>query len=159
MRVTCLNNCCELEIHPYLPRGNVCWSKLGKRRKAGIFGRDETTGKLLIVQSRGKLWGPPKGGIQPNETPEQAAVRELREETGLRISQESLANTTVTRLKTKTVYYHYSFSETAPVSVQNIPGNDANGIGWVHPQCIQELASTGRIELSAHMQKLLQRIE
>jgi len=33
---------------------------------------------------RGKNWGLPKGLIEPRETPEQTAVREVREETGLR---------------------------------------------------------------------------
>jgi len=33
---------------------------------------------------RGDLvWGLPKGGVEPDETPESAAIREVREETGL----------------------------------------------------------------------------
>jgi 8-oxo-dGTP pyrophosphatase MutT (NUDIX family) len=38
----------------------------------------------LIATAGGKRWQLPKGGIDPGETPEQAAVREVREETGLK---------------------------------------------------------------------------
>jgi 8-oxo-dGTP pyrophosphatase MutT (NUDIX family) len=37
----------------------------------------------LIATAGGKRWQLPKGGIDPGETSEQAAVREVREETGL----------------------------------------------------------------------------
>lgn len=39
-------------------------------------------GKLLVFYRRGS-WDLPKGKIDPSETPEQAAVREVQEETGL----------------------------------------------------------------------------
>src|SRR5262252_6642325 len=38
----------------------------------------------LIATAGGKRWQLPKGGIDPGETIEQAAVREVREETGLK---------------------------------------------------------------------------
>lgn len=41
-----------------------------------------TNGQLLVFYRRGS-WDLPKGKIDPGETPEQAAVREVQEETGL----------------------------------------------------------------------------
>ncbi len=37
----------------------------------------------LISRQGGEIWSLPKGHIDPGETPEQAALREVREETGL----------------------------------------------------------------------------
>ena len=38
---------------------------------------------LLIATAGGRRWQLPKGRIEPGESPEQAAVREVREETGV----------------------------------------------------------------------------
>lgn len=160
MRVTCLQGCCELEILPYLSsEERVRWSSLPRRHKAGVFTTENMSGKILLVQSCGKLWGPPKGSMEPEETPESAAVRELREETGVIISSNDLATANTTRLRTRTVYYHYNLPQPTPVSVQNLPGNDANGVGWIRKECIMELRETGRIELTTHALKLLQSLD
>jgi len=39
---------------------------------------------LLIYSNRNKIWGFPKGHIEPQENEREAACREIREETGLR---------------------------------------------------------------------------
>ena len=38
---------------------------------------------LLIYSGRNKIWGFPKGHIEPGETEKDAALREIKEETGL----------------------------------------------------------------------------
>jgi 8-oxo-dGTP pyrophosphatase MutT (NUDIX family) len=47
----------------------------GAEKHAAIIGRLDRKGRLL--------WSLPKGHIEPNETPEQTAVREIAEETGI----------------------------------------------------------------------------
>lgn len=42
---------------------------------------------LLILHSQGSHWGFPKGKANPNETALETAVRELKEETGLRVTK------------------------------------------------------------------------
>jgi 8-oxo-dGTP pyrophosphatase MutT (NUDIX family) len=56
-----------------------------KLKKAGSFVYTSKKQKILLVQSRGQMWGPPKGSIQPNEEPLECAIREVKEETGLDI--------------------------------------------------------------------------
>jgi 8-oxo-dGTP pyrophosphatase MutT (NUDIX family) len=42
-------------------------------------------GRIALVRERGKAgWGLPKGRIEPRESLEEAALREVREETGIR---------------------------------------------------------------------------
>tara|TARA_R110000824_G_scaffold48377_1_gene136637 strand:+ start:51 stop:470 length:420 start_codon:yes stop_codon:yes gene_type:complete len=51
-------------------------------------------GKILLLLREGgwksSHWGPPGGGVDKGETPEQAAVRETFEESGLRVKPEDL---------------------------------------------------------------------
>lgn len=57
---------------PLHSAGGVVW-------RAGVGG----TEVLLIHRHRPSEWRLPKGKLKPGETPEQAAVREVREETGV----------------------------------------------------------------------------
>ena len=58
------------------------------RRSARVILADGAD-RLLLFQSEG-FWFTPGGGIEPGETIEQAATRELWEETGLRIEPDQL---------------------------------------------------------------------
>src|SRR5882724_7338062 len=53
----------------------------------GVLARETATGREFLVIHRRRYddWCLPKGKLQPGETPEQAAVREVREETGYHV--------------------------------------------------------------------------
>ena len=51
------------------------------------FSKIDGEWKVFLIQYRGyeQYWGCPKGHLEPNETHEEAARRELKEETGLEV--------------------------------------------------------------------------
>lgn len=55
--------------------------------KAGIIVIDARTSSLLLVQSYGGLYSIPKGSMERGEDPCAAALRELKEETGMNVSR------------------------------------------------------------------------
>lgn len=57
---------------------------------AGLV-RNEKGQILFLVRSDNGLWDLPAGAIDPGETPAQAVVREVREETGLHVEPTSVA--------------------------------------------------------------------
>lgn len=49
-----------------------------------VFRQDADRTLVLLIRDAHRNWGFPKGHVEGDETPEDAAVREVREETGLR---------------------------------------------------------------------------
>ena len=59
--------------------------RVKEERSAGgvVFRRTEEGTRLLLILDAYENWGLPKGHIEPSESPKQAALREVREETGI----------------------------------------------------------------------------
>jgi 8-oxo-dGTP pyrophosphatase MutT (NUDIX family) len=50
----------------------------------GVVVRSEDDLQVCLINPVGRrVWGLPKGGVEPGESPEEAALREVREETGI----------------------------------------------------------------------------
>jgi ADP-ribose pyrophosphatase YjhB (NUDIX family) len=142
---TCLNKCCKINVDPYFGS----FGRKIKTKKAGIFIIDKDTGKLLVVQSRGNLWGIPKGSFKKGETSRECAIREVEEETGIEISMNQLDNNFL-NIKNNAFYYYLELNE-VPISIQtNLPDNDVNGISWIKVSCLVELVENGYIKLNKH---------
>lgn len=151
----CSNKCCTFKIIPYT-HGHNSYSLHRCAGKAGVVLHDIIQDKILIVQSRGNLWGPPKGTLKYGESHRNCAVREVKEETGLTISSESF--TRAVNLPNRVVYFYMELQE-IDVTVQNhINDNDANGIGWIKLKCLQQCVQNGNISLSKHCQIVLKRL-
>lgn len=99
-----------------------------------IVFRDD--GAVLLVQ-RGRApsagtWSLPGGRIERGETPEQAAVREVREETGLVVDRPW--HLEIVRVADgDTVYViHEIVCEPTDATIDPFPGDDAAAVAWVH---------------------------
>ena len=156
---TCTDNCCVFKITPYK---QIKWSstdgwKQSSNRvtKAGSFIIDASTSKILLVQSRGQMWGPPKGTMQDNETYEECAIREVYEETGIILHTSQFLTSTIVR--NKAIYYNVELKETEITPQNHIKDNDANGIGWFNINCLDELIKLGKISVNQHCKILIKK--
>lgn len=142
----CNKECCKLKISKYNPPVTNEYTR--RRKKAGVFIYDPNSDKVLLVQSRGKFWGPPKGGMNPCETERICAVREVKEETGLDIEMNDF--TKATKIQNKAIYFYIEKNE-CEVNVQiDMIDNDANGIGWIKLECLSRSIENGELNLSKH---------
>lgn len=147
----CEKGCCSIKVKIY-NQSPVHRPRRGNCRKAGVFIYDPKEDRVLLVQSRGQLWGPPKGTLEVelNETSVQCAIREVKEETGLDVVGENFSR--ATKIKNRAMYY-YVERDTCDVEVQHhedCKDNDANGITWIKVQCLEECILAGRIVLNQH---------
>ncbi len=129
--LTCPNGCCALRVHAAAPAPY----HRKPRPKAGVVVHDPASDSLLLVQSRGNLWGVPKGGCEPGESYQQSAARELMEETGLTFDIDNVHKTT--SIQNTGVYFLMTTVRREVVVQTTTHDNDANGIGWVKIKCLE----------------------
>ncbi len=109
------------------------------------FLKEEGTWKVLLILHReGNHWGFPKGKANPGETPLQSATRELKEETGLIVSDVLLQQPMIEQYQfrrkrqfiVKTVQYFPAFVE-GSLNLQEEEIRDAK---WMTiPEALQQL--------------------
>ena len=156
----CDNQCCNYKITPYKQikwnNGDGWKSTSGKIVKAGGFIIDPSTHKILLVQSRGQLWGPPKGTIQDDESVEDCAIREVIEETGIQLNCTQFIGQP-TLVKNKAMYYTVELNESNIEPQNHILDNDANGIGWFNIECLDDLIKEKKISINQHCKILIKK--
>lgn len=104
-------------------------------------------GKVLIAKRiKPSLWSLPGGRIEAGETPEQAAIRELFEETGVTAEVVGLAGEAeVTRTgKDGEVISRFHISAYAArwIKGEAQPGPEAAEVAWIAPEEIERYAVT-----------------
>jgi 8-oxo-dGTP pyrophosphatase MutT (NUDIX family) len=107
--------------HPDEPPGSVedLLAVFGGIAAAVVFytpNREET----VLGYNRGGYWEPPGGAIEPGQTPEETAVMEAREETGLDVEVVEL-------LSTRTVHLQFADGSDAPLPVATFVAHRTDG--------------------------------
>ena len=144
---SCPNGCCKIYVNSYIPNKGSMY-KRRNRRKAGAFIEDKPHNKVLLIQSNGNMWGPPKGTTKYGETDRNCAIREVEEETGLQISPNEF--TKAINIQNKAIYF-YVQRDICPVEIPTkYIDNDVTGITWINPDCLEKCIVNGNIKLSQH---------
>ena len=111
---------------------------------------------LLVHRPRYDDWTFPKGKLENGETDEEAARREVEEETGLDVELgPELASTTYkdSKLREKIVRYW-----AMPVSGEAVPQNEVDEVEWLSPEKAAERLSYERdLEVLRSLEEALAR--
>jgi 8-oxo-dGTP pyrophosphatase MutT (NUDIX family) len=141
----CKKGCCQIKSKPYVVSTGNC---ICRKRKAGVFIYNPENNKVLIVQSKGKLWGLPKGTLQYGETERECAIREVNEETGLQINDTDFSK--AVKIGNSAVYFYIERDECELEIQDHIYNNDVNALGWIKPDCLEQCIVDGHIILNQH---------
>ncbi len=105
-----------------------------KQRATIICERD---GQILYVRKPKSNWALPGGKIEAGETPVQAAIRELCEETGLKnLELRYLAEYEKDRVT------HYVFMTLVPDASEPSPQNEIAACKWLAPKNVTDLKTS-----------------
>lgn len=99
-------------------------------------------GRVLIARrvNPPQLWSLPGGKVEPGETPEQAAIREVREETGVDCEIVALADQGEVALPG--VRYRIHAFAARWLAGEPRPGAEASAVEWVRPEEIAQYETT-----------------
>jgi 8-oxo-dGTP pyrophosphatase MutT (NUDIX family) len=152
-------SCCQLQKLQYHHNQETqVWPAERHRYRAGIIFLDYNEKKVLVVQSYCVHWGFPKGSKNVNETFKECAIRELFEETGIRIHEEDIEHTI--QLYNGTVkYYIVQWNRRFHIDCSVIDTSEISGIGWICVQCLKQRVDDGEMLVNCHVRKLLSIVE
>ena len=143
-------------IVPSKKKGTVYTKSASPRKRAGVFLYNPTENKVLVVQVYNQFTGIPKGGREKDETTQETALRELEEETGIKLEDLNLNKLNEDNkvvLDRNTTYYTIETDECLPTKLNKFDGNDVTGVGWVHPQCLCKIPGRN----TTHLDKMIKR--
>lgn len=154
----CMCGKCNFIITDYKLK-NIQYNNNIVKKKAGVILFNPEQNKILIIQSRGNLWGFPKGSFNTGETFNECAIRELTEETGIHLNPIVIENSQSHNVNENVRYYFVeSCVDYSDVTLQYdkyCDNNDVNGICWIKLECLQELYFNNKIKLNYHARNCL----
>jgi ADP-ribose pyrophosphatase YjhB (NUDIX family) len=155
-KILCMCKNCNIIVTPYSSSHHVHCNNNIRKYKSGIIIHNPTTNHVLIVQSRGNMWGFPKGSVEQGENFINCAIRELNEETGINIEEKDLDDTNAFRLNHYVNYYYVKTNNAYnTIGINDNEYNDANGICWIKLDCLKELMINNQLKFNYHARSCL----
>lgn len=156
---TCQKGCCSILTRDFNWIPDNIWDNIYSDHhktqvKTGVFIVNVKSNKILLVQSCGYLWGPPKGCLNDNESLIDGAIREVYEETGLRLKSTDLKK--IKKIKANTYYFYTEINDENDISIPYNIINDSSGITWININCLNSfIDDKGNCLLNGHCKALL----
>ena len=147
---TCKKGCCNIYTKRNYNRPFCHWGSKKRRIKAGVFIYDNETHRVLLVESCGYMWGAPKGTAEDGEDMYDCALREVEEETGIKLQREQLTSYVYMKRHTYYFFVSLSYADYSNLEIQDeIQNNDCTGLTWIHINCVDCL------NLNKHCKRLI----
>lgn len=104
---------------------------------------------MLLIQ-RGHppgegLWSVPGGRVEPGESPQQAVIREVAEETGLAVTCGPLLGTAELPGPAGTVFAVADYRAFAAPGTAAVAGDDAADVAWVSDERADAMEQAGQL--------------
>ena len=150
--IKCEKECCELLYWNY---NNKKYFFKKNKFKAGII--VIFNNNILLIQSRGNLWGFPKGSCEFFENSIKCALREFNEETGAYLSIKDLNLDKKFQIDSSLYFIYDKYIDINITNINNKKDNDVTGIGWVKINCLKEMIQKNKIKTTKHLLLYLQK--
>ncbi len=122
-------------------------AELGERKVSGVHGYCFFGDKLVVVYAKDKgYWTPPGGGVEAGESPEEALIREIKEETNMRVISQKFIGYQDIFEPTGTVTQTRSLCTVEPIGkFVSDPDGDITEIKLIEPNDYKKYFDWGEI--------------
>lgn len=150
-RLGCCKGCCSLQFSSF-----TCNPKKHRSRVMGVIKSAGVAvicnGSIMLTQSYNNYWGIPKGKMEPYETLEQCALRELNEESGMvlpiDIFNHTKVHTYVPPYDNNLTIHIFIYVMDKPCELNDNLMDDSTGRGWIKLSCLHNLQKSHKIKLN-----------
>ena len=105
-------------------------------------------GKVLLLQRKSGNWAIPTGKLEVGETPKQAVVREMKEETGINLQNVTLLTNYKIRLhKNNLDFVYHVFKTTVPSETSVVISDEHQNWTWATKEQIKKMQLEDAAEL------------